>query len=119
MDFVRWRLSLADARSNAIDNLHAWSSAVQPVAVEEGVWQLSTRDGLDAARLLILSRWFSQPVFALPLRRDLLLLSTDHAKAARLQERHGPKAHVHPYPISRRLFRYERGVISVATASRP
>ena len=28
MDFVRWRLSLADARSKAIDNLHAWSSAV-------------------------------------------------------------------------------------------
>jgi hypothetical protein len=116
---VRWRLSLAAARSHAVDNLHAWSTAVQPTAVEEGVWQLATRDGLDAARLLILSRWFTQPVYALPLRRDLLLLSTDHAKAVRLQQQHGPTAHVHPYPISRRLFLYDRGVISVATVSRP
>jgi len=119
MDFVRWRLSLADARARAIDNLHAWSTAVQPTEVEPGVWQLSTRDGLDAARLLILSRWFPQPVYALPLRRDLLLLSRDHAKAAGLQQEHGPTAHVHPYAISRRLFLYDRGVISVATSSHP
>ena len=119
MDFVRWRLSLADARSRALENLRAWSTAVQPTAIEPGVWQLSTQDGLDAARLLILSRWFPQPVYALPLRRDLLLLCAEHAKAVRLQQQHGPTAHVHPYAISRRLFLYDRGVISVATASRP
>lgn len=114
MDFVRWRLSVAAARARALENLIAWSAGVHPEPMGEGVFRFATGDGLDAARLLILSRWFSTPMLALPLSRDQLWVVADPARAASLHAEIGPLARQLPHAITSRLFRCEDGVLSPA-----
>ncbi len=112
MDFVRWRLSVATARQRALDNLVAWSAGVSPEPMGEGIFRFASGDGLDAARLLILSRWFSTPMHALPLSRDQLWVVEDPARAASLHAEIGPLARQLPHAITSRLIRYDDGVLS-------
>jgi hypothetical protein len=116
MDIVRWRRSVADVRQAAMDNLTAWSAGVVPESMGEGVYRFATGDGLDAARLLILSRWFTGPQFALPVSRDQLWVTADPQRAGVLRQAIGPAAHRLPHAITDRLIRHEAGVLTAWVA---
>ena len=113
MDFVRWRLSLAAARQQAMDNLRLHSAGVAPERVGEGIWRLATGDGLDASRLLILEQWFDETVYALPLSRDELWLTTDARRSVGMVEALGGRVGRVAYGIVGWLVVWREGRLEV------
>jgi len=65
MDFVRWRLGLAQAQELAEENLIRKSQEIRPVPLDSpGIFEIFGNDGHDHARVLILHHWFADAALA-------------------------------------------------------
>lgn len=126
LDFPRWRLSLAEAKSLAMRNLEASSAKLGEALIARSdpsaPFEVSEGDGYDAARLLLVHRWAPQArgVLALVPTRDLLLavpvlgpawwraaMAEAMARLAWAQE----AFQALPYPLSPHLFWRSEGML--------
>lgn len=133
LDFPRLGLSVAAAKAGSLERLAASSA---PLAAELAARpdplapaELSLGDGHDAARLLVVERWFpgASGVLALAPCRDLLLVApvgeggaAARALGAALAWRRWAFDAVHtlPYPVSPQLFWRAPGELEVVVVQR-
>jgi len=120
MDFVQWSLSVKEVKRRARDNLIEQSRCIQPHQRQDGSVWFCSGDTLDAARLLIVHRWFENVAGLLTMvpTRDCLwvvpISGPDSLPlAASLWAESRLMIQTSPYPVSSQVFLSAEGALSV------